>query len=106
MTEGAGNADGFELTAAIHAPDDADYGVQREQRERHRWIAEVELARRQGVADRSGQRLGVDLETDLERRRRRDGGDRTLHLQRVGPQLLVAKRVEAEDRPAVGLFRA
>ena len=47
--------------------------------------------------DLARQRFDVDLETDGERRRRWNGREDLVHPQHVGPQLLVAERVVAED---------
>ncbi len=50
-----------------------------------------------------GQDVGVDFEPDRERRRRVHALlDDLVHVKRVGPELLVTKRIEAEDALAVG----
>src|SRR5512146_3389492 len=49
------------------------------------------------------QDISVDLEPDRERRRRVHALlDDLVHVERVGPELLVTKRIEAEDALALG----
>ena len=74
----------------------ADHRVERDQRDGGGGIREV------GAGEHVGRhRVGVDLEADAQRRGRRQVADELVQPEDVGPQLLVAERVVAENARAV-----
>ena len=100
-------------------PGDAHDRVQLQQRERSRWIAQIDAALLEFPHQRKRQRLHVDFEADAERSGRIDSrsdaaifgaGNRLMELQRVAPERFVAERVEAKrvapfvDHVECGLF--
>jgi hypothetical protein len=88
------------VARVVHARLDADHRIEFQQRGGRRRIAEVRAGE-----DARRQCIGIDLEAD------REGGDRIdllhdlVHAQAIGPQLLVAEGVVAEDLPAPGDHR-
>ena len=98
MTERARDAEPRDVIVGVHGGLKADDRVHLEQRDRRRRALEIDLLENAGR-----QHVGVDLEPDFERRRRIDALlDDLVQAQRVGPELLVAERVEAEDLLALG----
>src|SRR5262249_61710653 len=60
--------------------------------------SEIDLPGFDRLRDLRRNRVGVDLQPNLERETGADRAlDDLLHLGRVGPELLIAERVEAED---------
>ena len=96
VAERAGDAESRDVVVGVHGGLEAHDGVHLEQRHRRRRALEIDL-----VEDAGGQRLGVDLEPDLERRRRIDALlDDFVQPELVGPDLLVAEGIEAKDLSA------
>src|SRR5688572_31546589 len=72
--------------------------VQFEQGQRRRRAVEIDLPRGERCLDLRRQSVAIDLEADGERNRGRHGLlNDFVHAQRVGPELLIAECVEAED---------
>src|SRR5579883_3566697 len=80
----------------------ADDRVETQQRQRIGGIVEIDLAGAQGLAQRWGERLYIDLETDAQCRCRADRRDRLVEAELAGPEVLVAECVEAEGLPPLG----
>ena len=98
VTERAGDAEPRDVIVRVHGGLEADDGVHLEQRHRRRRALEIDL-----LEDPGGQRVRVHLEPDLERRRRVHALlDDLVQAERVGPELLVAEGLEAEDLLALG----
>jgi hypothetical protein len=98
VAEGAGDAEAHDVIVRIHRGLQTHDGVHLEQRDRRRRALEIDLRE-----DPRRQHVRVHLEPDLERRRRVHALlDDLVQAERVGPELLVAKRVEAEDALALG----
>src|SRR5690348_14195244 len=104
--------DAHRLDAAIGVGEggDTDDRVQLEQRDRRRWIVEVDLACRELLLQSVRQRVRVDFEADGQRRLGRDAGTDTavlrtgngfVQLERVTPKGLAAESVVAESPPAL-----
>ena len=91
--------------ACVDRPLHTDDGIQAQQFDRHRRIRQINLARAKRRDDVRRQRVDIDLEPDRQRGRRIDRRDDLVHAQHVGPELLVAKGVEAEDRLPVLVTR-
>ncbi len=101
MTQRARDADAIQVQFAVSPladlPLHADNGIQTQQRKRRLRIIERNGAVYDACDDRRRQRGGVDFQADRcsgERIHRRL--DHRVHLQHVGPERLVAKRVEAK----------
>ena len=81
-------------TRPLHADDGIEAqefdGDRRVRRDRHR-------PARSAAIVRLGSASTSTLRPTLECRLRRDGGDDLVHAKKVGPELLVAERVESED---------
>ena len=98
MAERAGDAKPHDVIVRVHGGLDAHDGIHLEQRDRRRRALEIDL-----VEDSRRKNVRVHLEPDLECRRR-------VHVllndlvqaERVGPELLVTKGIEAEDALALG----
>ena len=82
----------------VHGRLEAHDGIHLEQRDRRRRALEIDL-----LEHAWRQHVRVHFEPDLQRGRRIDAFlDDLVQAKRVGPQLLVAERVEAEDALALG----
>ena len=101
VTERAGNSDSHQRIVVSRAHDGSlqPYdGVELEERDRRRRAREADRAALNPLHHLGRQRVGIDLETDGERRRWVDRvHDDQIHVQRVRPERFVAVRVEAED---------
>jgi hypothetical protein len=101
VAERAGDPEPPEM-AVVDGSSQADNGVQAKQRHGDSRVGEIDLLRHQRLDESVGQRLQVDLEAHLQCERRADDpGNDLVHAQHVGPELLVAEGVIAED-PAAG----
>jgi cellobiose phosphorylase len=102
MAQRAGDADTGQLTGVAHRSAHADDGIQPKQFDGHGRTCQVHLLCLDRVDDGRRQRVDVHLQSNRESRGRRNLGDRFVHPQDTGPQLLVAERVVAEDLSSVG----
>ena len=96
MTERARDPHRRELAGVVHHALHADDGIQPQERQRHCGIIQA-LSRLDGRDHLRRQRVSIDLEADRKRRGRVHRGNDFVHPQYVGPKLLVAEGVEAED---------
>jgi hypothetical protein len=100
VTQRAGDAHARQPHPAIdrlHLPHHAHDRVEI-QRQRRLRVFQVNRARHQGFEHLLRQRVHVHLEPQLQRRHRVQAFfDHLVHVQAVGPLLLVSERVEAED---------
>jgi hypothetical protein len=103
VAERAGDADAHERVAPVdrlHVSLHADDGVELQEGERRGRAVQVDLAGGDGILHRLRERVGVHSQADGQRDRRRHRLlDDLVHAERVGPELLVAEGVEAEDLP-------
>ena len=98
MTERAGHPKPRDVVVRVDHGLEAHDRVHFQQRHRRRGALEVDL-----FEDARRQRVGIDLESDFERGRRVNALlNNLVQTQRVGPELLVTKGVEAEDALALG----
>jgi hypothetical protein len=72
---------------------------------RNNWIVQIHVSGPKRVDDGSRQRIDIDLEAYGQGRFRTHRRNRLVHSQHVGPELLVAKGVKAEDLLPNGLLR-
>ena len=101
MAQRAGHAYFRELTSVTYRSLHADHRIQAQQLDRDGRVHEKVWIRLQRGNDLGGQRLDIDLQANGQRCCRIDGGNDFVHSQHVGPELLVAKCIEAKYRPAV-----
>jgi hypothetical protein len=98
VTEGAGHTELCDVVVGVHCGLNADNCIQLEQRDRRRRALEIDF-----LEDPWRQHRRVHFESDLERGERVDAlFDNLVQAQRGGPELLVTKRVEAENPLAFG----
>ena len=106
VAERARDADAGELARVVDRALDADDRIQPQQFDGHGGVGQVDLPGAKRGDDRRRQGLDVDLEADRQRGRRIDRRDDLVHPQHVGPQLLVAEGVEAEDGLPASIVRS
>ena len=104
VAERARDADAGELTRVVDLPLDADDRIQPQQFDGHGGVGQINLAGPQRGDDCPRQGLDVDLEAHGQRGRRGDRRNDLVHPQHVGPQLLVAEGVVAEDGLPISMF--
>src|SRR6185369_7133347 len=106
MTKRTSDADRLKTSCVREVAFYTDDGIELQQRERRRRIVEVHTAVPQLLHERFRQRIGVDFQTDGQRRLRTHAWsnttkflafDRAMQLKRVRPKRFVAKRIEAES---------
>jgi hypothetical protein len=98
MTQRATDTDGRQsIVRTHHFSDHAHDSIQFQQLDRHCRIVQINLAGGQRIQHALREGIGIDFQTDRQRDYRTDILEGVLHLQHLGPQLLVAKRIVAED---------
>jgi hypothetical protein len=108
MTERARDPHAYELvlpTDRLHGSADADDGVELEQGHRRGRALEADGAVLNSLHDRRGERIRIHFESHREGGSWIDGAlDDVVHVERVGPERLIAKRLEAKDGLATRNF--
>ena len=104
VTQRAGDAETRHLAEVVDFGADTDDGIQLQQGDGDGGVGEA-LAGADRRDDFGWQRVDVDLEAEAKCRNRGNCADHVVHLQDVGPQLLVAERVLAKDLSAEAMFR-
>ena len=97
MAQRARDAEPRDGVGGVDAGLHADDGVQREQGDRGRRVVQVDLPRLELRHQCGGERVHVHLEPDAECGLGADALDHLVHLERIGPERLVAEGVEPED---------
>ena len=93
MTERARDAKPRDVIVGVHRGLNAHNCIHLQERDRRCRALEIDL-----LKNSRRQHVGVHLEPDFQRRRRVDVLlDHLVHAERVCPELLVAKSVEAKD---------
>ena len=103
VAERAGDAETRHLAEVVDLGADADDGIQSQQGDGDSGVVEA-LAGADRRDDFGWQRVNVDLEAEPKCRNRGNCADHVVHLQDVGPQLLVAERVLAKNLSAEAMF--
>jgi hypothetical protein len=98
VAQRAGDADGDNLSIAIDPASHADDGVQSQKFGGDARISEIDLVLLERLDEFRRQCVHIHLEADGQGRCRIDPGERLVHPEKAGPELLVAERVESEDR--------
>jgi hypothetical protein len=105
VAQRAGDAHRGQAACIVHRPFHTDDGIEAQQCDRHGRVFQIHLPGPKRVDDGGRERVDIHLEPDGERRSRIHGGEHVVHPQHAGPELLVAKRVEAETCAAFAAFR-
>src|SRR5690606_16225160 len=103
------DTDRLEAAGIVEEAAHADDRVERQERQRHGGIAQIDTSAPQGLHELRRERIDVDLQAQPEGRLRADAradaaviasGDRLVQPQRAAPEIFVAEIVEAEDLAA------
>jgi hypothetical protein len=97
VAERTGGADAGQLANLVDVALNSHDRIEPQQFDGHGRIGEIDLAPAKRDDEPRGQCLDIHLETKSQRVGWGDGGNDLVHPQHVGPELLVAKGVVAED---------
>src|SRR5204862_2439387 len=95
--------DALEFAGVVESAFDADDGVATQQQGSDGRRLQVDLSGIECSDYGRRQRISIDLDAHAERGGGIERRDNLVHPQHVGPELLVAERVETKDLPAVQL---